>query len=101
MIPLYLTNIKLYNKVICPKVNVIARLEFEIFLEFIIVRIVLWSLIIIIIIIIIMIFEIQTDHLILARRPDVDNKKKKTFRIVDFAIPADHRENFKESEKKD
>ena len=49
-------------------------------------------------------FEIQTDHLISARRPDliIDNKKeKKTCRIVDFAVPTDHRVKLKESEKKD
>ena len=48
-------------------------------------------------------FGIQTDHLISARRPDliVINKKKRTFKIVDFAVPADHRIKLKESEKKD
>ena len=55
-------------------------------------------------------FEIQTDHLVSARRPDVvtvNNKKKKkkkkkrTCRIVDFAVPADHRVKLKESEKRD
>ena len=51
-------------------------------------------------------FNIQTDHLIPARRPDliIMNKKKKRKRIckiVDFAVPADHRINLKESEKKD
>ena len=53
-------------------------------------------------------FDIQTDHLILARRPDhiVINKKKKkkkekrTCKIVDFALPADWIK-LKESEKKD
>ena len=40
--------------------------------------------------------DIQTDHLISARKPDliVINKKKKrkrTCKIVDFAVPADHR----------
>ena len=47
-------------------------------------------------------FEIQTDHLISARRPDqviVNKKKKRTSRIVDFVIPADHRGKLKESEK--
>ena len=62
-------------------------------------------------------FYIQTDHLISARRPDLKiinkkkqknkNKKKKkrkkkqkrTWKIVDFAVPADHRVKLKESEK--
>ena len=50
----------------------------------------------------------QTDHLIPARRPDliIINKKKKkeekrTCKIVDFAVPADHRIKLKECEKKD
>ena len=51
-------------------------------------------------------FEIQTDHLIPARRPDLvinnkKKKKKKTCRLVDFAVPADHRVKIKESEKED
>ena len=53
-------------------------------------------------------FNIQTDHIIPARRPDQtrpDNnqqkKKKKICKIVDFAVPADHRINLKECEKKD
>ena len=43
------------------------------------------------------------NHLILARRPDliIINKKKRICKIVDFAVPADHRINLKESEKKD
>ena len=47
--------------------------------------------------------NIQTDHLIPARRPDliIINKRKRVCRIVDFAVPADHRINLKESEKKD
>ena len=48
-------------------------------------------------------FNIQTDHLIPARRPDliiINKKKKKRFcKIVDFAVPADHRINLKECEK--
>ena len=47
-------------------------------------------------------FNIQTDHLIPARRSDlimINNKKKKICKIVDFAVPADHRINLKESEK--
>ena len=48
-------------------------------------------------------FNIQTDQLILARRPDliIVNRKKRICKIVDFAVPADHRINLKESEKKD
>ena len=48
-------------------------------------------------------FNIQTDHLILARRPDliIINKKKKICKIVDFAVPADHRIILKKSGKKD
>ena len=48
-------------------------------------------------------FNIQTDHLIPARRPDliIINKKTRISKIVDFAVPADHRINLKESEKKD
>ena len=38
------------------------------------------------------VFEMQTDHLITARRPDLEfiNKKKRPCCLVDFAIPADH-----------
>ena len=48
-------------------------------------------------------FNIQTDHLILARRPDlrIINQKKRICKIVDFAVSADHRLNLKECEKKD
>ena len=49
-------------------------------------------------------FNIQTDNLILARRPDliiINNNKKRICKIVDFAVPADYRINLKESEKKD
>ena len=48
-------------------------------------------------------FDVQTDHLILARRPDliIINKKKGICKIVDFADPADHRIKMKECEKKD
>ena len=49
-------------------------------------------------------FNIQSDHLIQARRPDliiINNKKKRTCKIVDFAVPADHRIKLKECEKKD
>ena len=48
-------------------------------------------------------FNIQTDHLIPTRRPDliIINKRKRICKIVDFAVPADHRIHLKESEKKD
>ena len=48
-------------------------------------------------------FDIQMDHLISARRPDliIINKKKKVCKIVDFAVPADHRIKLKECEKWD
>ena len=50
---------------------------------------------------------IHTDHLISARRPDLKiiikkkNKKKKICKIVDFAVPADHRIKLKECEMRD
>ena len=57
-------------------------------------------------------FDIQTDHPISARRPDliiINKKKKKKKRkkekkickIVDFAVSADHRIKLKEREKRD
>ena len=48
-------------------------------------------------------FKIQTDPIISVRRPDLItiNKKERTYRIVDFAVPADHRVKLKESEKTD
>ena len=51
-------------------------------------------------------FEIQTDNLISARRPDLviitpPIKEKITSRIVNFCVPADYGIRFKESEKKD
>ena len=48
-------------------------------------------------------FNIHTDHLISTRRSDliIINKKKRTCKIVDFAVPADHRIKLKETEKKD
>ena len=51
-------------------------------------------------------FDIKTDHLILARRPDLiiinkKKKKKKLCKIVDFAVPADHQIKLKECEKRD
>ena len=46
--------------------------------------------------------NIQTDHLIPARRPDlIINKKKRICKTPDFAVPADYRINLKESESKD
>ena len=47
-------------------------------------------------------FNIQTDHLIPARRPDliIINKKKRICKIVDYAVPADYRINLKECAKK-
>ena len=46
-------------------------------------------------------FDIQTDHLISARRPHlIIIKKKKTCKIFDFAVPADHRIKLKECEKR-
>ena len=35
-------------------------------------------------------FEIQTDHLILTRKRDLINKKKKTCNIGDIAVKVDH-----------
>ena len=49
-------------------------------------------------------FEIQTDHLISARQPGlvtIDKKKKRNSRIIDFAVPAEHKIKIKESEKRD
>ena len=48
-------------------------------------------------------FDIHMDPLISARRPDliIINQKKRTCKIVDFAVPADHRIKLKECEKKD
>ena len=47
------------------------------------------------------VFDIQTDHLISARRtPNSNQQKKRTCKIVDFAVPADHRIKLKDREKK-
>ena len=53
-------------------------------------------------------FDIQTDHLFSARRPNLiiiiinnNNNKKRTCKIVDFAVSAGHRVKLKESKKKD
>ena len=45
-------------------------------------------------------FNIQTDQLILVRRPDliIINKKRRICKVVDFAVPVDLRINLKESE---
>ena len=50
-------------------------------------------------------FEIQTDHLISARWPDIvvinnNNNNKRICRIVDFAVSVDHWVKLKESEKR-
>ena len=48
-------------------------------------------------------FEIQTDRLISARRPDlmiVNKKKNRTCQITDFAVSADHRVKLKENENR-
>ena len=47
-------------------------------------------------------FDLQTDHLISARRTDlIVIKRKGTCKIIDFAVPADRRINLKEYRKKD
>ena len=48
-------------------------------------------------------FNVQTDHLIPARRPDliIINQKKRSFKIVNFAVLSNHRIKLKEYEKKD
>ena len=48
-------------------------------------------------------FDIQTNCLISARRPEfiIINKKERTCRIVDFAVPADYRVKLTECEKRD
>ena len=47
--------------------------------------------------------ELQINHLLLARKPDlvIINKKKRTCYIGNFAIPVDHLVKIKESEKRD
>ena len=48
-------------------------------------------------------FEIQKDHLILARRPNqvsIKTEKKRTWHLVDFIVLSDFRMKIKESEKK-
>ena len=51
-------------------------------------------------------FDVQTDPLLSARRPDLiiinkKKKRKKICKIVDFALSADHRIKLKECEKRD
>ena len=48
-------------------------------------------------------FDVQMDHLISARRPDllIINKEKRICQIVGLAVQADHRIKLKEYEKKD
>ena len=49
-------------------------------------------------------FDIHTDHLISANRPDltiINKKIKRLCKIVDFAVPADKWIKLKECEKKD
>ena len=46
-------------------------------------------------------FDIQMDHLISSRRPDlIIIHKRRGHAIVDFPVPADHRIKFLKSEKK-
>ena len=47
-------------------------------------------------------FDILTDLLISAKRPNliITNKRKRTCKIVDFPVSADHRIKLEESEKK-
>ena len=48
--------------------------------------------------------EMQDDHLISARRPNIEifnNKKMRILQIVVFAVPADHRVILKERKRKD
>ena len=46
-------------------------------------------------------FSIQTDHVIEARRPDlaVVDKKEKSCKIIDFAVPGDSRIGEKEKDE--
>ncbi len=49
-------------------------------------------------------FNKQKEDLISTRQRDlviISNNKKRTSKIVDFAVPADHKVKLKESEKKD
>ena len=46
-------------------------------------------------------FSIQTDHVIEARRPDLVlvDKKDRSWKIIDFAVPGDSRIQEKEKDK--
>ena len=46
-------------------------------------------------------FNIQTDHVIEVRRPDlvVVDKKERSCKIIDFAVPGDSRIEEKEKDK--
>ena len=46
-------------------------------------------------------FNIQTDHVIEARRPDlfVVDKQEKSCKIIDFVVPGDRRVEEKEKDK--
>ena len=50
-------------------------------------------------------FDVQMDDVISARRPDLiiinKKKKKRIYKILDFAVPTDPRIKLKEYEKKD
>ena len=49
-------------------------------------------------------FKIQTDHLILARRPDlviINKKRNGIYLIVDLAVPTDRRMKIKENKTRD
>ena len=48
-------------------------------------------------------FDIQTNHLISARRPDliIINQKKRICKILDFPVLAEHRIKLKECENRD
>ena len=47
------------------------------------------------------VFEIQTDHLILARRPNLEliREKERSFRQVDVGVPGDFKEKMKKRRK--
>ena len=47
-------------------------------------------------------FSIQTDHVIEARRPDlvVVDKKERSCKVIDFAVPGDTRIEEKEKDRK-
>ena len=47
-------------------------------------------------------FKVPTDYLMSSRKPDclIISKKLKNCRLVDFALPADHRVKIKENEKR-